>query len=140
MIQLETIGYATESFEKLVDLGERRAELDERHRRKRTQLIHLEHALLLREQIAHDEQQITGCFDRQETTTRHVDADGTVEVLDGRTRRGLELNHIDALVRGLVVHDHFHVKSALFYQTLDRSQVDPQVVGVKDSLFDLNFL
>ena len=132
MVELETVRNIAEPLQKVVHLVEATAELDQGHRGKRTLRVHLADAFLDRVQIAHDEQQVTGGLDRQEAAAGHVYAQSAVEVLDGRSRRGLQLDHVHALVGRLVVDDYLHVQSALLDDALDRLQVNPQVVGIKD--------
>ena len=98
MIELQTVRNATETLKEIIDFGEMAAQLDERNRRKRSLGIHFEQTFLLREQIAHDEQQIAGRLHRQEAASGHVNADGAIEALNGGTRCSLELNHIHSFV------------------------------------------
>ena len=101
MIELQTVRNATETLEEIVNFGEMTAQLDQRHNWKRTLRIHLKQAFSLREQIAHDEQQIAGRLHRQEAASGHVNADGAIEALNGGTRCSLELNHIHSFVGSL---------------------------------------
>ena len=85
MVQFQTIWDAAESLKELVDLGKCTAELDQRNRRKRSQWVHVQHALLLGVQVAHDQEKIAGGFDWQETASWHIDAESSIEGLDGST-------------------------------------------------------
>ena len=101
MVQLEAIGDAAETLQELVDLGKRTTQLDQRHRWERSQRVHVQHALLLGVQVAHDQEKIAGGLDGQETASWHVDAQSAIERLNGSARSWLELDDVQAPVSGL---------------------------------------
>ena len=53
-------------------------------------------------------------------------------MLDTGTDSSLELNDLFTRVRGLVVDNDLQTEFTILDHTLDRLQVDPQVVGVED--------
>lgn len=61
----------------------------------------------------------------------------TVEMLDGGTDGGLQLNDLFAIVRSFVVNNDLHIQLAVVDNALDGFKRDPQVVSVEDlELFD----
>lgn len=82
-----------------------------------------------------DEQQIRARLYGQESGSGHVDTGGVLEVLDGGTDSGLQLNDSLTGIRHLVVDNDFQVELVVVNHSLDGLQVDPDVVRVEDLEF-----
>ena len=61
-------------------------------------LAHGERAGVEAVEVGHDQEQVGGGLDGQETAAGHVDAQGVVEALDGGANGSLQLDHIQAAV------------------------------------------
>lgn len=79
-----------------------------------------------------DEQQIRARLYGQESGPGHVDTGGVLKVLDSGTDSGLQLDNSFSGIRHLVVDDNLQVELVVVNHSLDRLQVDPNVVRVED--------
>lgn len=136
MVELEDLRDGRNVLLEVGDLLEVRAELDER-RRAEAGAVDDELAVLEGVEIRLDEHEIGAGLDGQEAATGNVDTVGVLEVANGGTDRGLELDDRDvglALLIGgdrLVVGDDLHLELVVLNNTLDRAEVHPDVVGVE---------
>ena len=108
------------------------AQLDDRRRLEHALLIDDELPVLKRVDVGHDEEQIGAALDGQEARPRHVDAVRVLEVLDGGTGRGLELQDGLPVIGDLRVDDDVELHALGTHDALEGLQVDPQVVRVED--------
>ena len=112
------------------------AELDERGRAEAVR-VHDKLAVLKSVEVRLDQHEVRAGLDRQESAAGNVDTMGIAEVPDGSADGGLELENayvgLALLVcrDGLFVGDDFHAKLVVFNHALDRTEVHPDVVGVK---------
>ena len=112
------------------------AELDER---SRAEAVGVHHELAVAEsvEVRLDKHEVRAGLDGQETATGHVDTVGVVEVTDGGTDGGLELDDADiglALLVGrdaLSVGNDLHGELVALDDALDGAEVHPDVVGVE---------
>ena len=77
---------------------------------------HGQTAVAKRIQIAHDQKQIRGFFDRQKPRARHIDTDGVLEALHGGAHGRLQLDYVHSVLanlEGLRVHYDIHVQGSL---------------------------
>jgi len=118
------------------DLLEVVTELDER---SRAEAVGVHHELTVAEsvEVRLDKHEVRAGLDGQETATGHVDTVGVVEVTDGGTDGGLELDDADiglALLVGgdaLSVGNDLHGELVALDDALDGAEVHPDVVGVE---------
>ena len=129
------------------------SKLNDRRRLKHPRLIEDKLPMLQRVDVALDEEQVRAALDGQEAPARHVDPMRVLEVLDGSTSGGLELDDRLAVVRRLGVDDDVELEALVLHDALESCirregqsgsdqmeleyseltfQVDPQVVGVED--------
>lgn len=136
MIQLHDAGNAGDVFLEVRDLLEVGTQLDDGYTTE-TVGVHDQLAVLETVEVRLDQQQVGAGLDRQEATTGHVDTVGILEVTDGGTNSGLQLDDRDislALLVGgdrLLVGDDLHLELVILNDTLDGTQVHPDVVGVE---------
>ena len=101
------------------DLLEVVTQFDDGGRLEHALLVDDELAMLERIDIALDEQQIGAALYGQETLARNIDTVGVLEVLDGSTSGGLELDNCVAIVCGLVVDDDLELETFRFHDALE---------------------
>ena len=94
-------------------------QLDDGGRLEHALLVDDELAMLERVDVALDEQEIGAALYRQETLARNIDAVGVLEVLDGSTSSGLELDDCVAVVCGLGVDDDLELETFRFHDALE---------------------
>jgi len=118
------------------DLLEVVAELDERSRAE-TVGVHHELTVAKSVEVRLDKHEVGASLDGQETATGHVDTVGVVEVTDGGTDSGLELDDADIGLTLLVGRDalsvgnDLHAELVALDDALDGAEVHPDVVGVE---------
>lgn len=132
VVELQNVGWVVEAGQKVVDLLEVIAQLDQRNGVEHALGVDRQLAVVERVEIGGDQEQIRGRLDGQETATGDVDTVCVVEVLDTGTDGSLELDHLLARFGGLVVDNDLQGELTVLDNTLDRLEVDPQVVGVED--------
>lgn len=132
VVQLQNVGWVVEAGQKVVDLLEVVAQLDQRNSVEHALGVDRQLAVVERVEIRGNQEQIRSRFDGQETATGDVDTVGVVEVLDTGTDGSLELDHLLARLSGLVVDNDLQGELTVLDNTLDSLEVDPQVVGVED--------
>jgi len=114
VIQLDDVRDVGETAQELLHLGEMvLAQLDQRRGGEHALGRHHQAAVLQGVQIRHDQQQIGRLLHGQETGAGHIDTDGAIEALHGRTHSSLQLNDTCSILQRLVVHDDLHVQGAL---------------------------
>jgi hypothetical protein len=134
---------------KLKDFGDRRdarlegrdlleivAELDEG---SRAEAVGVHHELAVAEsvEVRLDQHQVRAGLDRQEAATRDVDTVSVAEVTNSGTDSGLELDDGDVgltlLISGdaLAVGDNLHAELVVLDNTLDGTEVHPDVVRIE---------
>lgn len=136
VVQLDNAGNAGNTLLEVRDLLEVRSKLDHRHTTEAVG-VHEELTVLKTVEIRLNEQEVGAGLDGQEATTGHVDTVGVLEVADGSTDSGLEL--VDGLVGltllvsgdGLLVGDDLHLELVFFNNTLDGTEIHPDIVGVE---------
>ena len=101
------------------DLLEVVTQFDDGGRLEHALLVDYELAMLERVDVALDEQEIGAALYRQETLARNIDAVGVLEVLDGSTSGGLELDNCVAIVCGLGVDDDLELETFRFHDALE---------------------
>ena len=101
------------------DLLEVVTQFDDGGRLEHALLVDDELAMLERIDIALDEQQIGAALYGQETLARNIDTVGVLEVLDGSTSGGLELDDCVAVVCGLGVDDDLELETFRFHDALE---------------------
>lgn len=131
MVELEDIRNTTKSFQILANLLELRSQFDNGGSRKLASWVHDEGSRLESVHIALNEQEIRGRLDRQKAATWDVDTTSVVEVGNGGTDGGLEL---DDLLTGhlLVVNDDIKLHLVCLHDALDGAKRHPNIVGVED--------
>lgn len=92
-------------------------------------------AVLQRIDVTLDQQQIRARFHGKEPAPRHVDAVRALEVLNGRSRRRLELDDRLAIIQILLVDDDLQIQVIGFHHPLESGQVKPKVISVEDFEF-----
>lgn len=132
VVKLDHFWDRLETLLELGDLLERVTELDDGRLGEHAAWVHDQLAVLERVEIRSDEQEIGARLDRQETRSWHIDTLSTAEVLDGSTDGSLELDDGFTGIERLVVDNNLQVELLVFEDTLDRAQVEPQIVGVED--------
>ena len=132
VIKLDNLGDLLEALLELLDLLEVVTELDDGRCLEHALRTDRELAMLERVDVRLDEQQVRAALDGQEARPRHVDAMRVLEVLDGGTGRGLELQDGLAIVGDLRVDDDIELHALGAHDALEGLQVDPQVVRVED--------
>ena len=136
MVKLNNLGNAGDPLLEVGHLLEVAAELDER-RITETSSAHLQLAVLDSIEIRLDQHQIRAGLDGQEAATGHIDTVRVLEVLDGGTDSGLELENANIRLtllvarNGLAVGDDLHLKLIVLDNTLDGLNIHPDVVGVE---------
>ncbi|GMT17579.1 hypothetical protein PFISCL1PPCAC_8876, partial [Pristionchus fissidentatus] len=133
VVELEQIRNALEAAEEVLHLVEAGSELDERGRGEGAELGQRQTAIVNVVEIGHEEEQIGGLLDGQEPGTGHVDATRALEVFNGGSGCGLQLDHVHAAVQVLRVDDNLHFERLRLHVALHRAQMHPQVVRVEDS-------
>lgn len=120
MVELDQIGYVSESGQKLADLAEVVvAQFDERRGREHALRRHHQRAAAQLIQVRHDQQQIGGLLDRQESGSWHIDADAALKAFHRRTDSGFQLDDSQTVVHGFVVDNRFHVERFLCQHPID---------------------
>lgn len=136
MVELDDLGDGGDVLGEIGDLLEVAAELDE-GRVAEAGGAHLQLAVLNGVEIRLDEHEVGASLDGQETPTGHVDTVGVVEVADGSTDSGLELDNADVALAllvtrdGLAVGNDLHLQLIVLNHALDGLNVHPDVVGVE---------
>lgn len=133
MVQLEQVGYPVETAQVVLDLVERGAEFDKRSGGERALSRQCQRAVVNVVQVGHEQQKIRRLFYGQEARAWHVDTDGSVERLDGRTGSGFELDDVEATIQMLRIHDDLHFELVLGHDPLHRIKLAPQIVGIEDA-------
>lgn len=136
VVKLENLGNGRDAALEGGDLLEVVAELDEG---SRAEAVGVHHKLAVTEsvEVRLDEHEVGASLDGQETATGNVDTVGVVEVTDGGTDSGLELDNADiglTLLVGrdaLAVGDDLHGELVVLNDALDGAEVHPDVVGVE---------
>lgn len=134
VIQLQNLRHVRNSLLEVVDLLEVRAQLDQWVGEAVSGWVQLQSTVFEEEQVRLDQQQVGTGLDRQESGSWHHNTMSTVEMSDGSTNSGFKLQNIDvrgALRDGLLVGDDLGLNGIGLHQSLDGTQVDPQVVGVE---------
>ena len=91
------------------------AKLDHRNVIKHPVRVHHQLAVLQRVNVTLDQQQIRARFDGKESATRNVDTVGTLEVLDGCSRRRFKLDDCLAIVCRLWINDDLQIHPLVFH-------------------------
>ena len=94
-------------------------QLDDRGRLEHALLVDDELTMLERVDVALDEQKIGAALHRQETLARNIDTVGVLEVLDGSTGCGLELDDCVAIICGLGVDDDLELETFRLHDALE---------------------
>ena len=94
-------------------------QLDDGGRLEHALLVDDKLAMLERVDVALDEQKIGAALYGQETLARNIDAVGVLEVLDGSTSSGLELDDCVAVVCGLGVDDDLELETFRLHDALE---------------------
>jgi hypothetical protein len=94
-------------------------QLDDRGRLEHALLVNDELAVLERVDVALDKQKIGAALHRQETLARNVNPMGVLEVLDGSTSSGFELNNCVAVICGLGVDDDLELETFQVHDALE---------------------
>lgn len=136
VVQLDDARNAGDTLLEVRNLLEVGTELDHGHTTEAVG-VHEKLTVLKTVEVRLDKQEIGAGLDGQEAATGHVDTVSVLEVTDGSTDSGLEL--VDGLVGltllvggdGLFVGNDFHLKLVLLNDTLDGTEVHPDVVGVE---------
>lgn len=133
VVELDDLGDLRDALLEVADLFEVTAQLDEGGAAEPAR-VHYERAVLNVVQIALDQEQVRARLHRQEPRPGDVDAAGVLEVANGGTDRGLELQNVQvhaAVLDGLGVGDDLHLELVVVDEALHGLEVDPQVVGVE---------
>lgn len=133
MVKLQNLGHVGNSLLEIADLLVVATELDER-RTAKSAGVHLESAGVEGVKIRLDQQKIGTGLDGQEPSSGHVDTHAALEVSDGSTNGGLELQNGDVVLTNsdaLLVGDDLAVELVALDHSLDGLEVDPQVVSVE---------
>lgn len=136
VVKLQNLGDRRNVLLEVGNLLEVAAELDQRSVSEAGG-AHLQLAVLKGVQIGLDEHEVGAGLDGQETTTGDVDTVGVLEVANGGTDSGLELNNgnvgLALLVSrdGLAVGDNLHLELVVLNNALDGVEVEPDVVSVE---------
>lgn len=136
MIQLDDLGDARDSSLEVADLLEIAAQLDQWGGAKSIR-IHDELSMLQAVEVRLDQHQIGAGLDGQESSTGNVDTVGSLEVTNGSTHGGFQLDDGDVRLallvggNGLAVRDDLHLNLATLHETFDGLEVQPDVVGVE---------
>lgn len=136
VVELDDLGDGGDVLGEVGDLLEVAAKLDEGSVTE-TAGAHLQLAVLDGVQVGLDEHKIRASLDGQETPTRHVNTVGIVEMPDGSTDSGLQLDDADVALtllvagNGLAVGDNLHLQLVVLHHALDGLDVHPDVVGVE---------
>ena len=136
VVKLENLGDGRNVLLEVGNLLEVAAELDQRSVSEAGG-AHLQLAVLKGVQIGLDEHKVGAGLNGQETATGNVDTVGVVEVTNGSTDGGLELNDgnigLALLVArdGLAVGDNLHLELVVLNNALDGVEVEPDVVSVE---------
>ena len=99
--------------------------------------IHDELAMLESVKVGFHQHEIGAGFDGQEASTRDIDTMSVVEVTDGGTDGGFELDNGNVGFSlfvgrdGFIVGDDFHFELLFLDHTFDSFEVDPDVVGIE---------
>lgn len=136
MIKLDDVGYTANSLLELRHLLEVTAKLDQRSRSK---AVGIDDKLAVAEsvEIGLDKHQIRASLDRQEASSWNIDTMRVLEMTDGSTNGSLELDDAEIslalLVSGnrLLIGNDLHLKLVGLNDTLDSSEVHPDIVGVE---------
>lgn len=136
VVQLQHLGDGGDSLLEVRDLLEVTTELDQGGVTEAGG-AHLKLTVLQCVEIRLDEHEVRASLDWQESSTGDVNTVGIVEVTNGSTDSGLELNDGDVglslLVTGdsLAVGNNLHLKLVILHDTLNSLEVEPDVVGVE---------
>ena len=136
VVELEDLGDAGNAALEARDLLEVTTELDEGSGAEAVG-VHDELTVLEGVEVRLDEHQVGAGLDGKETTAGDVDTVCVVEVADGGTDGGLELDDADigfALLVGgdrLAIGDDLHGELVVLDDALDGAEVHPDVVGVE---------
>ncbi|KAG5463032.1 MAG: hypothetical protein BJ554DRAFT_2252, partial [Olpidium bornovanus] len=135
VVQLEDVRGPGEPGQEVGDLLKVVSELHVGYRGEQAPRVHRQLAVVQRVQIRGDQEQVRSRLDWQEARPRHVDAVRAFEMFDRRADGRLQLDDLLALVGRLVVYDDVQIELLVLQDALDRLQVDPDVIGVKDLEF-----
>lgn len=136
VVKLQDLGDRGDSLLEVGNLLEVTTKLDERSITEAGS-AHLELAVLEGVKIRLNQHQVGAGLDGQEASAGHVDTVSVLEVANGRTDSGLELDNgnvrLALLVTGdrLTVGDDLHLELIVLHHPLDGLEVEPQVVGVE---------
>lgn len=133
MVQLQNLGHVGDSLLEVRHLLVVASQLDE-GRTAKSRGVHLQTASVESVQIGLDKQQIGTRLDGQETSSGDVDTHAALEVSNGGTNSGLELQNGNVVLAdgdALLVGDDLRVELVVLNDTLDGLEVDPQVVSVE---------
>lgn len=136
VVKLNDLGDAGDALLEVGHLLEVTTELDQRSITE-AGCAHLELAVLDGVEIRLDKHQIRASLDGQEAATGNVDTVGVLEVLDGSTNSGLQLENANVRLAllitgdGLAVGDDLHLELVILDDALDGLDVHPDVVGVE---------
>lgn len=133
MVKLQNLGHVGDSLLEVADLLVVATELDER-RTAKSAGVHLKSAGVEGVEIGLDQQKIRTGLDGQESSSGNVDTHAALEVSDGSTDGGLELQNGDVVLANgdaLLVGDDFAVELVVLDDSLNGLEVDPQVVSVE---------
>ena len=136
VVQFDNARNARNTFLEVRDLLEVRSKLDHRNTTEAVG-VHDQLAVLETVEIRLNQQEVGAGLHGQEATTGDVDAVTVLEVTDGSTSGSLEL--VDSLVGltllvggdRLFVGDNLHLELVLLNNTLDGTEVHPDVIGVE---------
>lgn len=120
MVQINHVRHVREAGQKLANLAEMIvAQLDQRRGREHSLRRHHQRTGSQAVQIRHHQQQIGRLLDGQETRSRHIDADTTLEAFHRRTDGRFQLNHAQPVIERFVVDDRLHVERLVGQHTID---------------------
>lgn len=134
VVQLQNLGHVRDSLLEVIDLLEVRAQLDQWVGETISGWVQSQCTVFKEEQVRLDQQQVGTGLDWQESGSRNNHTVSIVKVSDGSTNGGLQLQDVDvrrALGDGLLVRNDLGLNGIGLDQSLDGSQVDPQVVSVE---------
>lgn len=148
VVQLQNLRHVRNSLLEVIDLLEVRAQLDQWVGKSISGRVQFQGTVLKEEQVRLHQKQVGTSLDRQESRSWNHNTVSTLKVSNGSTNSGLQLQDVDvgvSLGDGLLVRNDLGLDAVGLHQSLDSTQVDPQVVGVEvlellDTLEVLNVL
>jgi len=132
VVQLDNVQLGLEPLLELLNVLEVVTELDDRGTGELPLVAHCQLSVLEGVKTALDQQEIGTALYGQESGSGNVDTDGVLEVLDGGTDSGLELDDGFSAGSDLVVDNDLEVQLFVVEHTLDSATLHVQVVGVED--------